>query len=202
MPVRPLAEKDIPQVADLYWKVLRERKGPTPPAVQSFIQELYFTNPWMDDSIPSLVYDEKGTVAGFLGVVPRRMSSQGKEVRIAYGGNFAVHPDFRTTLAGLHLLRTYMGGPQDLSQTDSANDTSRALLERLGFTTILPFSVHWVRPLRPVRCLTYAVSRVTENALTAAFDLAARPFAAIADHFSATFSSSPFRQVESRLHAS
>lgn len=200
MPVRPLAEADIPQVADLYWKVLRERKGSTPPAVRSFIQELYFTNPWMDNSIPSLVYDEKGTVAGFLGVVPRKMSLRGQAVRIAYGGNFVVHPQFRTTLAGLHLLRTYMGGVQDLSATDSANDTSRALLERLGFTTVLPFSVHWVRLLRPARCLTYAIARVTESAWAAALAFGSKPFCDAADRLSAKLSSSPFRQVESKLH--
>ena len=27
MPVRPFAENDIPQVADLYWTVLRQRHG-------------------------------------------------------------------------------------------------------------------------------------------------------------------------------
>jgi len=202
MPVRPLAEADIPQVADLYWKVLRERKDPPPPTVRSFIQELYFTNPWMDSSIPSLVYEDKGTIAGFLGVVPRRMDYQGKTVRIAYGGNFVVHPDFRTTLAGLHLLRTYMGGEQDLSQTDSANDTSRALLDRLGFTTILPFSVHWVRPLRPARALTYAITHVVDNAMASVLAFLATPFSSAADQFSAKFSSSPFRQAESRLHSS
>lgn len=202
MPVRPLAETDIPQVADLYWRVSRERQGATPPAVQSFLRELYFSNPWMDSSIPSLVYDEKGKIAGFLGVIPRKMSLRGEPVRIAFGGNFAVHPEFRTTLAGLHLLRTYMAGGQDLSQTDSANDTSRALLERLGFTTILPFSMHWIRLLRPARCLTYAMSQWTEKPFFSALEFASQPFCSMLDRVAARMSSSPFRQTESRLHAS
>jgi ribosomal protein S18 acetylase RimI-like enzyme len=201
MPVRPLAEADIPQVADLYWKVLRERTSPTPPAVQVFLKELYFTNPWIDPAIPSLVYDEKGTIAGFLGVVPRKMSLKGVPVRIAYGGNFAVHPEFRSTLAGLHLLRTYMGGEQDLSQTDSANDTSRALLQRLGFTTILPFSVHWVRLLRPASCVTHAISHVKHGALTLSLAMVSKPFCKVADRLAAGASSSPFRQVRSRLNS-
>lgn len=200
MPVRPLTENDIPQVADLYWRILRERNVARPPNVEAFLQELYFKNPWLDPDIPSLVYDDKGKTVGFLGVIPRKMCYEGKPVRIAYGGNFAVHPDFRTTLAGLHLLRTYMAGPQDLSQTDSANDTSRALLERLGFTTILPYSVHWVRLLRPARCATYAISRVTENALGGLLEFATRPFCNLADHFATKLSSSPFRQNESSLH--
>jgi hypothetical protein len=201
MPVRPLAEGDIPQVADLYWAVLRERKGPAPLLVHSFIQELYFRSPWIDSRLPSLVYEDKGKIAGFLGVVARKMLLKGELVKIAYGGNFVVHPGFRNTLAGLHLLRTYMAGPQDLSQTDSANDTSRALLERLGFTTIIPYSIYWVRLLRPARCATYALARVSESALAAGFDLLTRPFFSIADHFAATLSASPFRQTESRLQA-
>jgi hypothetical protein len=202
MPVRPLAENDIPQVADLYWKVLRERTGVAPLSVHSFLSELYFHNPWMDSSIPSLVYEEKGRIAGFLGVIPRRMCFRGEPVRIAFGGNFVVHPDFRTTLAGLHLLRTYMAGPQDLSQTDSANDTSRALLERLGFTTIVPYSTYWVRLLRPVRSGTLAIAHVTESALASSLDFVIRPFSDIADRLAARLSASPFRQVESRLQAS
>jgi len=201
MPVRPLAESDLPQVAELYWTVLRERKGSPPPIVAAFLRELYFKNPWLDTKIPSLVYDEKGKIVGFLGVVPRKMCYRGEPVRVAYGGNFAVYPEFRTTLAGLQLLRTYMAGPQDLSQTDSANDTSRALLERLGFTTILPYSVHWVRLLRPSRCASYAVTRVSTNVLTAGFDFVTRPLCMLADHFAATFAASPFYQRESRLQA-
>jgi len=202
MPVRPLAEPDIPQIADLYWKILRERKGAPPPAVGSFLLELYFKNPWMDSTMPSLVYEEKGRIAGFLGVVPRKMCFRGEPVRIAYGGNFVVHPDFRTTLAGLHLLRTYMAGPQDLSQTDSANDTSRALLERLGFTTIVPYSTYWVRLLRPSRSATYAITHVTDSALATSLEFICRPFCNIADGFAARSSASPFRQVESGLQAS
>jgi hypothetical protein len=199
MPVRPFAEDDIPQVADLYWVVIRECEGPAPSTIQSSLQELYFTNPWRDDRLPSLVYEEKGKIVGFLGVVPRRMSLRGQSLRVAFGGNFAVHPSFRTTLAGLNLLRTYMAGEQDLSQTDSANDTSRALLERLGFTTILPFSIHWVRPLRPARFVTHAISRLTKSALAATLEFATRPLCSAADSVATGLSSSPFHQTKPRL---
>lgn len=201
MPVRPLAEADIPQIADLYWTVLRERKGAVPGAVLGFLQELYFKHPWIDGEIPSLVYDEKGKIAGFLGVIPRRMCFRGQPIRIAYGGNFVVHPEFRTTLAGLHLLRTYMNGPQDISQTDSANDTSRALLVRLGFTTILAYSVHWVRLLRPARCVTFGLSQLTGSPVAASVELLSRPFCSLADRLVARVHGSPFRQSASALKA-
>lgn len=201
MPVRPLAESDIPQIADLYWEVLRERKGTPPTTVPSFLKELYFDNPWIDSSIPSLVYDERGTIGGFLGVIPRRMFFRGESVRIAYGGNFMVHPKFRTTLAGLRLLHTYMAGPQDLSQTDSANDTSRALLERLGFTTILPYSVHWVRLLRPAQCVTFALSQFTESPLAASLKFVSKPLCGVADALGAKVPASPFRYSQPSLKA-
>jgi Acetyltransferase (GNAT) family len=201
MSVRPLAESDVPQVADLYWKVLRKRGGPHPPPVEIFLRELYFKNPWTDNSIPSLVYDEKGVIAGFLGVIPRKMCFRGEPVRVAFGGNFVVHPEFRNSLAGLHLLRTYMAGPQDLSQTDSANDTSRALLERLGFTTILPFSGHWIRLLKPTRSIAYGLSQFNQSAWLAAIEFAYKPICNLADRFISTVAGSPFRISESRLQA-
>lgn len=202
MPVRPLIEDDIPQVADLYWTVLRGRKRPVPPVVESNLRELYFTNPWIDSTIPSLVYDTGGAkVVGFLGVIPRKMSLRGQVIRIAFGGNFVVHPESRTSLAGMHLLGTYMAGGQDLSQTDSANDLSRALLRRLGFRTILPFSIHWLRLLQPGHYAVHAISRLVGPALSACLRLASKPFCSALDGAAARLSSSPFRQVKPRLQA-
>lgn len=201
MAVRPLLEDDIPQVAQLYWTVMRERRGSAPAALYSSIRELYFTNPWIDKQIPSLVYDEKGKVVGFLGVVPRRMSLRGQSIRVAFGGNFTVAPQFRSTLAGLRLLSTYLAGGQDLSQTDSANDISRALLVRLGFTTIVPLSIHWLRPLRPARLAAYAASRLMSPGLSSAFELVAPPLCAPMDAFAEKSASNPFRRTESRLQA-
>jgi hypothetical protein len=199
MTVRPLAEGDITQVADLYWKVLRGRTGSPPVVVESFLRELYFKNPWIDSSIPPLVSDEKGVIAGFLGVVPRKMCFRGEPVRIAFGGNFVVRPEFRNSLAGLHLLRTYMTGPQELSQTDSANDVSRALLERLGFTTILPYSVHWVRLLKPARATAYGLSHFSESAWQGPLQFAFKPICNLLDRVVAGFAGSPFSLSESRL---
>jgi len=192
MTVRPFTEDDVPQVADLYWTVLRERTGACPVELQSDIHELYFKNPWFDGALPSLVFDDKGKITGFLGVVPRRMSLGGQSVRTAFGGNFVVHPDSRSSLAGLYLLRTYMSAAQDISLTDSANDVSRALLERLGFTTILAFSVYWFRVLHPARFAAFAVSQMTASSAVNFMTLAMRPICAAADGLAGRLSFSPF----------
>jgi len=98
-------------------------------------QKLYFTNPWVN----SLVYEGKsGRIVGFLGVIVRKMSVFGQPIRVAFGGSCVVDPEARSNLAGMRVLGTRHGGDQDLTQTDSANNAFRSLLERLGFRTIVP----------------------------------------------------------------
>src|ERR1700688_3821427 len=129
---------------------MRGRKGPSPPAVRSFFQELYFANPLIDSAFPSFVYeDHNGKMVGFLGIIARKMVVCGQTVRAAFGGNFIVHPEARGKLATARLTQAYMAGDQDISLTDSANDVSRQIAERLGRKTIVPFSIHLVRPLAP-----------------------------------------------------
>jgi len=203
MAVRPFVEDDIQQVADLWWKFLRRHVGPAPPAVHSYFHELYFTDqPWIDSALPSLVYeDNSGRIVGFLGVIRRNMSLHGQSIRVAFGGNFVVHPEARSSPAGLRLLRAYMAGDQELSMTDSANDASRIVLERLGFRTIVPFSIHWARPLRPGHYAVHTVSSLTGPVLSASLKFAAKPFCSVVDGMAARLSFSPFRQTESPLHA-
>ena len=200
--VRAFVQEDITQVADLWWKFLRHRKGPAPVAVQSYFYDLYFSDhPCIDSALPSLVYEgNNGRITGFLGVTRRRMSVRGESIRVAFGGNFVVHPAARSTPAGVHLLGTYMGGDQDLSLTDSANDASRDLLERLGFSTIVPFSISWARPLRPAHYAAHGVSRLTGTTLSAIFKFAAKPFCSIVDGIGSKLSFGPFRQTKSVLH--
>jgi hypothetical protein len=165
------------------------------------LRELYFTNPWIDGEKPSLVYEGKGEkIVGFLGVVPRKISLGGQTIRVAFGGNFVVHPEGRSHLAGTRLLGTYMRGNYDAWQTDSANDVSRKLLESLGFQTIPALNIHWARPLRPTHYGVYAMSRGMRPATSARLRFATRPFCDVADTVAAKLTFSPFRQTKSRLH--
>jgi hypothetical protein len=189
-------------VADLWWTILRRRKGPAPPALQFYFRELYVTSPWVDSTTRSLVYESKsGRIVGFLGGIRRKMSLRGQPIRVSCGGNFVVHPDARSTMAGLHLLKTYMEGDQELSLTDSANDISRHLLERLGFRTIVPLSISWARALRPCHYSVHAVSSVAGPALSATLKVVAKPFCSAMDAIAGRLASSPFHQTESSLHA-
>src|SRR5580658_3470546 len=201
-PVRPLVKDDIPQVAELCWEFLLRRQGPPSPSVNSFLDELCFVNPWVDSSFPSLVDETRnGRIVGFLSVITRPMSLRGEPIRAAFGGNFVVHPEARTALSGMRLLKTYLAGKQDLSLTDSANDQSRRLLNGYGFSTILPFSLHWARPLRPSEYALYAIYHMGWPRLSACLKFAAKPFCSAADSMAAKLSSSPFRQTVPSLQA-
>ena len=85
VPVGHFFQDDIAEVANLNWKYLRGRNGGAPDALKSFLNELYFENPWIDGTIPSLVYADGGKVVGFLGVIPRRMSVCDESIRVALG---------------------------------------------------------------------------------------------------------------------
>jgi len=201
MPIRPLAEADIPHVADLYWTHMLRRKGSTPPALHSFLREIYFTSPFLDDANPSLVFeDEKGKVVGFAGAMVRKMSVCGQPIKAVFGGNLVVHPAFRAGLAAPHLLATMLAADHDLSIVDSANDVARKVMERAGFRAIPALNIHWARPLRPSRYAVYTLFR-SAGSVFAGLRFIARPFCQLADSIAARLVSQ-FRQSKSPLHGS
>src|SRR5262245_47665860 len=159
--IRPFVRDDIPQVTDLHRQVFGVRgnlaRKPSPELIQAYadhFEEIFFRNPWYDEALPSLVYQEpKGRILGFLGVMPRPMLFNGRLIEAALGSQFIVAPDSRPV--GVALLRAFFAGPQELSLTDEANSVSRKLWEKIGGTITMSYSVHWMRPLRPCR---YAVS--------------------------------------------
>jgi len=203
MAIRPLAKADIPRVVDLYWRYMRHREGSAPADLRQLFHRLYFENPWVDSAYPSLVYEGKsGEVIGFLGIIPRKMSMFGESVRVAFGGNFIVQPGSRSQLAGPRLLGTYLGGNYEVWQTDSANDISRKLLERLGFRTIPTLNLHWIRPLRPNQYAVYVATRGSKGPLSSILRGAAKPFCSFGDILASRLPVSPFHQKQPRLHGS
>lgn len=200
MSVRPLAESDLPQVIDLYWRHMRHREGSAPAAFRSAFRDLYFTNPWVDDSFPPLVYEAgNGKIIGFLGNMVRKMRYNGRSLRVAFGGNLVVQPDSRSHLAAPRLLGAFLAGKHDISLTDSANDTSRKLLEGLRFRTFPALNIHWARPLRPAQYVVYTLSRTMRASAAATLAFATTPLCDLADRVAVSLSGSPFCQLKPRL---
>jgi hypothetical protein len=199
--VRPLVEGDVSTVADLVWKVLHEQAGPAPSALTTYIDQLFLRNPWVQEDIRSLVYeDSDGKVRGFFGVVPRFMSIEGKTIRMAFGSNFVVETGSRASFAAMQLVSAFMKGPQDVSITDSATEGARQLLRSLGFTVVPIYSLLWARPLRPSLYALHGVARLKKSKAISTLGTLASPFCHAIDSVAATMKVSPFRQTASLLH--
>ena len=195
--VRPLAEGDIPQVADLLWRILHERKGSASPGLKIYVRDLFLGNPWLEKEIVSRVYeDSSGKIVGFFGVVPRRMTFQGQTIRLAYGSNFVVDPGSRASMAAVQLIKTFMKGAQDISITDSANESTRRILRSLGFAVVPIYSLQWSRPLRPSTYVLQTVARMQKNLLAAYIGTFLRPFCAALDGLLTRMPLSPVRQTK------
>jgi hypothetical protein len=155
-PIRPFTKDDIPQVADMFQRlILKEnpsRRRLAPASLPEYFEQILFHNPWYDPETPSLVFeDPEGRIIGFLGVTPRPMLLRGQPIRVAISYHFMVEPDSRSSLAGVQLLKSFFSGPQDLSMTDGAGDVGRKVWEGVGGVTAFLPSLQWVRILRPSR---------------------------------------------------
>jgi hypothetical protein len=190
--VRPFVEGDVVAVADLVWKVLHGRDGHSPPSLKVYFSELFLHNPWRDDGIVSNVYeDNEGRIVGFFGAVPRRMTIQGKRIRLAFGSNFVMDPASRATMAAIQLVRTFMKGPQDVSITDSANENSRQLLRSLGFNIVPIYSLLWARPLKPFRYGLEGLTRLKKTGLVRVLSTVLTPVCYLADAIAARIPLNP-----------
>lgn len=150
--IRPCQRDDLPGVAALYESVVRSGKRTPPPRLAEYFERTFFDCPWADPEIPSLVYeDEGGRIVGFLGSHIRRLRFDGQVIRVACGGQLVVDPEARSRAVGAMLFRAHLGGPQDATITDGANETVRRMWEICGGETSHLKTITWTRILRPLR---------------------------------------------------
>ncbi len=170
--VRQLEREDIPRVAGLFMRILKET-GTVPADLISYFDTVYFGTPWLDDDIRSLVYEDDGNIIGFIGAMPRRMCIDGKQIRVAVVGNFMFDDDARTrrsAFGGVEIIRRLIAGPQDLTISDSANDKSRGIWEMCGGVTSHLHSFRWIHMIRP---MSYATERWRKKSQSKALSVAA-----------------------------
>lgn len=195
--VRPLVREDIPQVLDLYATVFPPPVGSSSEGLRSTFDEIFFGHPWRDDSLPSLVYqDNTGRIVGCVGVMPRRMSMNGRPIQAAISHTFMVARDSRSALVGVELAKKFLSGPQDLSVAQGSSNAGRRILEGFGGSTSLLYGIRWTRPLRPGR---YGLGLLKRHGLPAAFAHALRPLCVAVDAIVPLIGRTPFRLAEPRL---
>ena len=92
--IRPFERSDLPQVADLYHRVMRAGSGAAPAGLQAGPAQTLLESPWRDPEIPSLVSQESDDrIVGFVGVHTRRIVFGGRRVRLACSGQLVVNPE-------------------------------------------------------------------------------------------------------------
>ena len=192
--VRPFADADIPAVARLHETVFKTQARAAAAgreAYHAYFRDVFLEGPCHDPSLPSLVYQgDDGGIVGFLGVIPRRLTMNRRHFQAAISSQFVVDPGSRPGLVAVTLAKAFLEGPQDLSISDEANDTSKRIWEALGGTTSVLHSLHWTRPLRPAR---YVLSLMRERPRL-------RPLAALATPAAIVFDAIATRLPHSHLY--
>ena len=184
--VRPMTRNDIPQFVKLYRRVSTLGAKGSDEELAAYFRKVYFDHPWYDERFPSLVYEETGAgIIGSLGATPRPMTHRGRPIQSVISTNFLVDPDYRNSLAGISLLKTYFSGSQDLAICDG-NEKSRALWEALGGSVSLSQSLGWTFPLRPFAYLLRQLHLP-------------QAVAAVPDWLAGRMPRSPFRQEKTGL---
>src|SRR5882672_10191881 len=129
--VRSFQAQDIPQVAELHRRVFRLAIQPSSqiadiyrPYLNEFLSDKLRTHP----NLHSLVSEGPGgSIVGFLGVRSQPMWIRNRPLLAAVSSQFIVDDNFRSTLTGIQLLKTFLAGPQELSIVDEAGQDSRRL---------------------------------------------------------------------------
>ena len=152
-PIRPLERTDLPHVAELYELVMRSGRPTPPPGLAPYFERVLLDHPWADPDIPSLVHvDDDGSIVAFQGSSVRRARFDGRPIRIACAGQLVAHPDARRRAVGALLVRTYLGGPQELTITDTAGSARmRQIWILSGGEMVHTSCIGWARVLRPWR---------------------------------------------------
>lgn len=177
--IRPFVERDIPRVVELSEELFPGSKALSVEEQRRRFKEVCFNNPWYHPKVSSIVYeDDDGKVVGFVAVVPRRMSLNGRDVSMAVSQHLMVDPKGRSTFAAVEMMRALFAGPQEFTVADMSTDLSKRLWDRLGGKTSLLYSFHWRKPLRPV---SFALSLLKEHKAARVAAAAATPLLPLGD---------------------
>lgn len=185
--VRDFEAGDVAGVARLFQNTFR-RSQRLSPDLQTYLQDAFLHHPWAERDISSKVFvgaDDR--VRGFVGVFPSRLELEGRPVRAAFAGSMVVEDPKNDPLAGARLLRSFLAGPQDLSLTETANQTALGMWQKAGYAANTAYSLNWLRVLRP------AAASVDVLARTASPARRLFPLGRVADRLTDILRIAPFR---------
>ena len=148
--VRALESADIPAVAELFRTAMGPENELSRPWLGDFLRATLFESPWLDPEIPSLVATgDDGRIAGFIASNVRPVIVDGTRLRGACCAHLVVDESARSRALGPQLLGRYMGGPQDVTFTDTATEVVARLWRSFGGRTDGQRSTGFMIVLRP-----------------------------------------------------
>lgn len=148
--VRPLDGADIPAVADLFRAAMGPDNELSRPWLADFLRETLLESPWVDPEIPSLVATgDDGAITGFIASNVRPVVVDGRRLRGACCAHLVVDQGARSRAVGPQLLGRYMGGPQDVTFTDTATEVVARMWRSFGGRADGGRSCGWMLVLRP-----------------------------------------------------
>lgn len=177
-PIRPLRRDDLPEVVSLYELVSRSGSRTPAPGLAAYFERTCLDHPWFDPDIPSLVYEEDGRIVGFIASHVRRMTFDGRPIRLACGGQMVTEPEVRSHAVGAFLMQRFLSGPQDVTITDTAGEITRRMWAKLGGVTAHLGAMSWTRVYRPFR---FAGERALRRRTGPALVRAVRPISSALD---------------------
>ena len=147
---RSLRQSDIADVAQLFQQRFRDPSKPASAPLLAYLEDVFLNHPWRDsEQMSKVVVDGDGRVQGFVGVFPQRYVHRDNVIRTSVLGTLMSSDPNRNPLVGAKLLRSALGGSQDLSISESANPLSLKMWEKSGGATLPLFSLSWLRVLKP-----------------------------------------------------
>lgn len=149
--IRPVGADDVAAVASLFKATFRPGDDVAHGTVEAYLRALFLDGPDHDPASPSLVHvTAAGAVSGFVGSLSQPMTLHGRAIRAAHACCLMVADPKQDSLAGARLLRSFVGGAQDLSFSETSSALSRRMWTRLGGRAVAAYSMKWLRVLRPV----------------------------------------------------
>lgn len=174
--VRTFRETDLGSVVRIHMRT--ERGHDFPEALGAYFRKVFLENPWYAEDTSSVVYEWDREVVGFIGIVPRPMSIDGRPVQATVFTHLMVDPAHRRGWAAIELLREVQRRSHDLCLSDDANNIARRLWESLGGGTAFIYSLTWTIALRPV---TYVFQQATRERLPSWLGTGMSPLLSIGD---------------------
>ena len=176
--IRPFQREDIPGVLELFRTAFLTNGNHAAAGLDSYFDRAIFQNPWYDEELPSYVHAKgDGSIDGFVGVQPRRLSLRGRRLRVAVATKLMTSRAAGPLVAA-RLLGRVFAGPQELLLSDISNAAGRRIWEGLGGVTVLLYSLLWQRPLRPAR---HALSWLRGRGVPGVITRALHPLGSVAD---------------------